>query len=160
MTQYRKVQYPIQGKSGRNYETNGFVKVESFRVDAGILGSGVTHSPVTFKKGDLILGFRARVTEAFTSEGAATLQVGFTGVRMLSADTALGSVDAIGDLLGPDLTNGAENGPYLLAADDTFDIINTTAAHTGGKLDIDVVYLPVDRLDLGDKFHEYVSPAS
>ena len=158
MTEYRKKQYPVQGKN--KFGTYGFVQVDSFRVDAGVHALNETQTARYYKKGDLILGFRAKVTEAFTSLGSATLQLGFTGVRMLSADTALTSIDAIGDLVGPDLTNGAENGPYLLTADDSFDIINTTAAFTAGKLDIDVIYLPAEQgVNLGDDTHEYVSTA-
>ena len=155
----RKRFYNADGKSGKKFTTTGFIRVDSFRVDAGVHAQDETQAARWYRKGDLIFGFRARVTEAFTSDGSATLQLGFTGVRMLSADTALTSIDAIGDLVGPDLTNGAENGPYLLTADDAFDIINTTAAFTAGKLDIDVILLPADPEDLGSNFHEYVSTA-
>jgi len=155
----RKRFYNADGKAGKKFQTTGFIRVDSFRLDVGVHAQDETQVARWYKKGDMILGFRARVTEIVESEGAGTLQLGFTGIRMLSAAIALANMDAIGDLIGPDLTNGAENGPYLLPADDSFDVINATAAFTGGKFDVDVVLLPADPEDLGSNFHEYVSTA-
>ena len=156
MTEYRKKQYPVQGKN--EFGTYGFVMVDSFRVDAGLHAHTETQETRIYKKGDIILGFRAKVTEAFTSGGSATLQLGFTGKTMLSEATiALTSIDAIGDLVVPD--ESADAAVYVLTADDSFDTIVGTAAFTAGKLDIDVIYLPAAKQDLGDDTHEYVSTA-
>ena len=152
MTEYRKRQYPIQGKSGK-FETSGFVKTVGFRVDAGVQTAG-TAALLGFKKGDVILGFRAKVTEAVTSGGAATVQFGFSGKTMLSAAIAKATLVA-GYAFGADHT--ADAAVYCLEADDTFDSIVASATLTAGKFDIDVIYLPAEALAMGDDYHEYVT---
>lgn len=143
--------YPL-GKT--QFETTALPLCMSFRVDAGAQAVG-TDTIVSFEKGSTILGFRARVTEAGTSAGAATLQIGFTGTTMLSAATALTSFDAIGDIIGPD--NSADAAVYVLTAADTFDFIVGTAALTAGKFDVDIFYYPARSGDLGTAFKEYTT---
>jgi len=151
----RIYEYPVQGKL--EHKTTGFVKVASFRIDLGVHAHTETQTTKMFKKGDVILGFRAKVIEALTSTGSATLILGFSGTTMLSADTAKTALDAIGDILGPD--NSADAAALCLESDDTFDTTVGTAALTAGKVDIDVIYLPAARQDLGTDFKEYVSTA-
>ncbi|MFC1535739.1 hypothetical protein ACFL4H_00065 [Candidatus Neomarinimicrobiota bacterium] len=151
MTEYRKMQYPIQGKSGK-FETSGFVKSVGFRVDAGAQVAG-TAELLNFKKGDVILGFRVKVTEDVAGTSS-TVQMGFTGKTMLSAAIAEATL-VPGYCFGPD--ESADAAVYTLPADDTFDCIVAVATLTAGKFDVDVIYLPAEVLDMGDDFHEYVT---
>ena len=151
MTEYRKRQYPIQGKSGK-FETAGFVKTVGFRIDCGVQVAN-TNALLGFKKGDVILGFRAKVTEAVVGT-TSTLQLGFTGKTMLSAAIAEATLVA-NYCFGADHT--ADAAAYCLEADDTFDCIVGANTLTAGKLDIDIIYLPAEALAMGDDFHEYVT---
>lgn len=143
--------YPVAGDE--SYRSAGIPIVRAFRLDIGAQAQG-TDTTEIFKKGSLILGFRARVTEAVTSDGSATVQLGFSGTTMLSAATAKTSLDAIGDELGPD--NSADAAPLLLTADDTFDSIVATADLTAGKLDVWVTYVPPEA-PLSTDTHEYTT---
>lgn len=147
--------YPMQGTN--KYESTSFPMVKSFRVDAGALGSDATGTTVTFSKGSLILGFQVVVTEAMDSASdGASLQFGFTGNRMKSAATAQASLDAVGDVVGPNQTNGEEACPYLLTADDTFDVIASgSQALSAGKFDIHVFYIPPPDGECDSTFQEF-----
>ena len=130
--------YPMQGS--KRYETTSAVVVDTFRIAATANTAAATTTLKSFPKGSLILGFVGRVTTAFTSTGSATLQLGFTGASQLSAATAKTDIDGIGDIVGPSSTNTA--GPYVCAADDTFDAIVGTTFFSAGEMDIHVVYVP------------------
>lgn len=144
--------YPL-GKT--QFETTALPLCMSFRVDAGAQAVG-TDTIVSFEKGTTILGFRAKVTEAGASAGAATLRIGFIGTTMQSAATALTSFDAVGDIIGPDNT-GDYAGIHVLTAADTFDFVVGTAALTAGKFDVDIFYYPARSGDLGTAFKEYTT---
>jgi|TARA_R110002012_G_scaffold80711_2_gene204569 hypothetical protein len=129
------------------------VKMKQFSIDFGIQEANTATTEV-FEKGQLILGFSAVVTEAMTSGGSATIQLGFTGTTMLSA--AVGKATAVADYpIGPD--NSADAAPYVLVANDTFDSIVGTATATAGKVDVTVWYIDAPSLHSGV---EYVTPAS
>ena len=144
--------YPVQGSN--KWESVGLPIVKAFRIDAGVQGAG-TAACLTFNKGDMILGFQAVVTEAVTSGGSATVQLGFTGKTMLSAAT--GKATLVADYpLGPDESSDAA--VYVLAADDTFDCIVATATLTAGKFDVYVTYVPNQVGDsLGSEYEEFVT---
>lgn len=143
--------YPYDGL--QTLGTYNVPLVKAIRVDAGAQATG-TDAILQFHKGDVILGFVARFTEAVTSAGAATLQLGFTGKTMLSADTAKATLVA-GYPLGPD--ESADAAVYVLPADDTFDSIVGTADLTAGKFDLFVIYLPAITEDLSTDVFEKVT---
>jgi len=144
--------YPMQGSD--RFTTTSFVCVKSFRLTATAFSTDKTSALHSFSKGSTILGFVGKVTTAFVSTGGGSMQLGFTGTCMLSAPTTITSLDAVGDLVGPSSTNTA--GPYVLAADDTFDAIDTTGAFTAGEMDIHVQYIPPPDGVLGSTFKQYV----
>lgn len=146
--------YPMGGSN--DFEADDMVITKSFRIDAGTQATG-TAPTVIFKKGDLIFGFCARVTEAVTSDGSGTVQLGFTGTRMLSVATIAKTTLVLNYIVGPDQTNGAENCPYMITADDTFDCIVGTATLTAGKFDVDVFYAPLQTQALGEIHREWVT---
>lgn len=146
----RKKFYFNQGSN--KYESSGVVCVKSFKIDAGVQAAG-TAACKGFKAGDVILGFRAKVTEAVVGT-TSTLQLGFSSTTMLSAAIAEATLVA-GYNFGPDHT--ADASPYCLTADDTFDSIVGVNTLTAGKIDVDVIYLPAENEELGTDFHEYVT---
>ena len=143
--------YPQQGS--RAFETTSLPVVYSFRMTATANSAAGTSQTAVFLKGSTILSFVGKVTTAFTSTGSATLSIGFTGASQLSAAAAKTSVDAIGDILGPASTNTA--GPYVLAADDTFDFITGTAKWTTGAMDVHVCYVPAPDGVCDSTFKQY-----
>jgi len=145
--------YPMQGS--KKYETTSMPITKSFRVDLGAQAATSWASQL-FHQGDMILGFQAKWTEALTSAAdAITCQVGFTGTTMLSAATASATLVA-NYVLGPDHT--ADASPYVLAADDYFDIIiPATATASAGKFDVHVTYVPTPDGVCDSTFKEYVT---
>ena len=100
---YVQRHYPMQGS--RAFETTSMPVVTTFRYSCSAnTATGTTVGPY-FPQGSMILGFQGKVTTAFTSTGSAVLSVGFTGLSQLSVTTALTSIDAIGDIIGPAVTN-------------------------------------------------------
>ena len=113
------------------------VKVRQFKVDFGAQAAG-TATTESFVKGDTIISFSGVVTEAMTSGGSATIQLGFTGKTMLSP--AVAKATAVADYpIAPD--ESADAAVYVLTADDTFDSIVATATATAGKVDVSVWYI-------------------
>ena len=146
--------YPMQGS--KRFETTSMPIVRSFRVDCGAQTATTTSTQI-FRKGDMILGFQAKVTEAVTSADANSITLGFTGNRMLSASTTKTSL-VVNYVLGPNQTNGSEACPYVLTADDYFDVTETaTATGTAGKFDVHVLYVPAPDGVCNSTFKEYVT---
>ena len=140
-------------QGSKRYETTSAVIVDTFRMTATANTAAGTSETRTYPKGATILGIRGRVTTAFTSTGAATLSIGFTGASQLSEVYAKTSIDGYGDIAGPAATNTA--GPLVLTADDTFDFIVGTAPFTTGAMDIDVVYVPAPDGSADSTFKQY-----
>jgi len=132
--------YPVQGTN--KFGTTSFPLTKTFRLDVSAHSADKTSTTHTFKKGSIILGWVAKVTTACASTASGELQLGFTGEAMLSAATAVTSIDAIADVMGPSATAAVFGKAYVLTADDTFDAINTTGAFTAGALDVHVTYIP------------------
>jgi len=132
--------YPVQGTN--KFGTTSFPLTKTFRLDVSAHSADKTSTTHTFKKGSIILGWVAKVTTACASTASGKLQLGFTGAAMLSAATAVTSIDAIADVMGPSATAAVFGKAYVLTADDTFDAINTTGAFTAGALDVHVTYIP------------------
>ena len=145
--------YPMQGT--KRYETTSFLCVKSFRLTATAFSADKTSQLYLFSKGSTILGFVGKVTTAFESTASGKIQIGFTGQSMLSAATAVTSVDAVGDILGPSTTGAGTAQPYVLVADDTFDAIDTTGAFTAGEMDVHVIYVPPPDGVLDSTFKAY-----
>ena len=143
--------FPMQGSKA--FETTSCVVVDTFRVTATGNSAAGTSTLRTYPKGATILGFRGRVTTAFTSTGSGTLSVGFTGTSQLSEVYAKTSIDAVNDIVGPAATNTA--GPLVLTADDTFDFITGTAKWTTGAMDVDVIYVPPPDGVADSTFYQY-----
>lgn len=142
-----------QNKADDNISDVLQLKKQQFSIDFGMQEAN-TATTQTFKKGDMILGFSAVVTEAMTSAGSATIQLGFSGTTMLSA--AVAKATAVVDYpIGPD--NASDAAPYVLTADDTFDSIVGTATATAGKVDVTVWYIEAPSSHSGPA---WVTPAS
>ena len=148
-----KKRYPMSGQ--KQWETTSMVISRAFRIDAGVQASG-TATTEMFDRGSIILGFRAKVTEAFTSGGSATVQLGFASNLMISAAVAVATLVA-NYPVGGQQTNGSEACPYVLTASDTFDCIVGAATLTAGKFDVDVYHVPPRNGVLGDEFEEFVT---
>lgn len=148
--------YPVQGTN--KFETTSFPISKSFRISVTGNTAAATSPLVVFPKGSTIIGFRGRVTTALTSTGSATLQLGFSGTRMITLAMAKTTVDAEGDIVGVSVTAGSQKGgPLTLLADDTFDIITGTAKWTLGKIDVDVFYYPPHNAVLGTNYRQYLA---
>jgi hypothetical protein len=89
------------------------------------------------------------------SASDATVQIGFTGTDMLT--TAWASDTAILNAI-VSKPNTSLFSPYVLTANDTFDIIVASTACTAGKMDIYCTYIPVplENLSTSD-FHSVVT---
>ena len=127
------------------------IQKRQFTIDFGIQEAN-TATTETFSKGDLILGFSAVVTEAVTSGGSATIQLGFAGTTMLSA--AVAKATAVVDY---PISCAATAGPFMLVADDTFDSIVGTATATAGKVNVTVWYVAAPSFATQA---DYITPAS
>lgn len=141
--------FPINIASGlQKYDSFGAVKVDAFRIDAGVQAAG-TATTKTYKAGSIIWGFVAKVTEAVTSDGAATAQLGFTGTTQLSAAIAKATL-VQNYFFG--VANDIDASPLVLSADDTFDSIVAVATLTSGKFDVYIVYTEPPTADLADDY--------
>ena len=149
---YRKRHYPMGGKN--HWETTDMIVCRSFRIDAGAQAAG-TATTETFPIGSVILGWRARVTEAFTSGGSATVELGFTSTTQYSTSTIAVGTLVLNYFVGP--ANDGDTSPLILSAADTFDCVVATATLTAGKFDVDVYYAPPIWDALGAEFKEYVT---
>ena len=145
--------YPMQGS--RAFETTSNPVVTSFRYSCSANTATNTTLGPYFPAGTMIMGFQGVVTTAFTSGGAATLTIGFTGTSQLSAAIALGNIDAIGDVCGPAVTNVCV--PITLLAADTFDFLVETTKMTAGNMDIHVMTLPPADGYADSTFKEYAA---
>lgn len=141
--------YPVQGTN--KFQTVSFPITKAFHVDFG--AGTTTLGTVTlqgFKKGSIILGFAARVVEAYESTGSGTFQLGFASTQMLSSAIASG-VAVLNAVLRPSST--AATTPLVLTANDTFDFIpGTSVTASAGKVDVYVTYIPMpdNNLTTGD----------
>ena len=122
--------YPVQGSN--KFETVSFPITKAIAVDFGAQAAG-TVALFTVPKGAICLGFSARITEAMESASAATVQIGFTGTDMLSSAHGSGAATLNTIISKPNTSLFA---PYVLSANDTFDIIVASTACTAGKMDI------------------------
>lgn len=149
--------YPVQGTN--KYQTVSFPITKAFRVDFGA-GTTGTHAMETFPKGSIILGFCVRIEEAMEAAGSATVQFGFTGKTMLTSAHGSGTctLNSILVPLGLSSNTASAPEPYILTADDTFDLIVGTTSLTAGKADIFVTYIPIpgESLDTDD-FRQWVT---
>jgi hypothetical protein len=137
-----------QNKADDLLDGASHIRKKQFKIDFGAQAAGTATTEV-FDKGDMILGFSAVVSEAMTSGGSATIQLGFTGTTMLSA--AVAKATAVADYpIGPDHT--ADAAPYVLVASDTFDSIVGTATATAGKVDVTVWYIAAPSSNNGPEF--------
>lgn len=131
--------YPVQGTN--KFQTVSFPITKAFHVDLKSSTGATTYALFTVPKGAMVLGFVAKVTEAMEATAAATLQLGFTGTDMLS--TAHASATAVlGTIIAPPNTSLFK--PYVLSADDSFDvIIGTAKISAGGEFDCFLTYIPI-----------------
>ena len=142
-----------QNKADTAIKNASQLKMKQFTIDFGIQEAN-TATTETFNKGDMILGFSAVVSEAMTSGGSATIQLGFTGTTMLSA--AVGKATAVADYpIGP--ANAADAAPLVLTANDTFDSIVGTATATAGQVNVSVWYIEAPSFS---SEADYITPAS
>jgi len=138
--------YPVQGSN--KFETVSFPMTKALAVDFGAQStSNATVALCNFVKGSIILGFAVRITEVLTSTSAATIQFGFTGVGgMLSTAHGSGTA-AVGTIITGNsnsaLSSKTYQLPYVLTADDTFDLILATDAPSAGKADVFITYIPI-----------------
>ena len=144
---------PMQGSS--KYETTSAIVVDTFRLSCTANTGVMTLTGPTYTKGSMILGFSGRATTAFTSTGTAYLRIGFIGTGMSSAIHGLTAVDAIGEVVGPSVTNTPC--ALVLAADDTFDFGITAVKMSAGAMDIRVVYVPPPDGTLDSTYEQFAS---
>jgi hypothetical protein len=145
--------FPVQGSN--KFQTVSFPITKAFAVDVGAQStSNATVALATFPKGSVILGFAARVTEALVSTAAATIQLGFTGVGYMLTSVHASGAFTVGTILAPGGAGASAVSskqyciPYVLTADDTFDVILATDAPSAGKADIFVTYVPIPQGNL------------
>lgn len=145
--------YPVQGTN--KFQTVSFPMTKAFKVDFGGGSTSAAASVLTFPKGAMILGFQARITEAYVSTGSGTFQLGFSGTALLTS-AITSSVAVVGAVVGPGEST-AGTGPLILAADDTFDVIwGTSGTADSGKADVFVTYVPIPSNALSsDEFPSY-----
>jgi hypothetical protein len=143
--------YPYEANN--EYPTVSPERTAHFRIDAGAQAAG-TATTLQLPAGSAVTGWRAKVTEAVTSGGSATVQLGFSGTTMLSAAIAKATLVA-GYEFGPDHT--ADAAFYVMTAADTFDSIVGTATLTAGKFDVTVWYHPPQEGEMDSTFPEWVT---
>ena len=144
--------YPV---GNEKFKTLAPVVTEAFQIDFGAQTTG-TATLRNYPAGTQIIGWCGRIAEAAEGLGAATMQFGFAGTILVSSALASGDM-TLGDWVQPSSTH-EDNGPLVLASDDTFDSINATTGMSAGKVDVYVTYLPLpkDALDT-DVFHVYTT---
>lgn len=142
--------YPVQGTN--KFQTTSFPITKAFVVDLANTTGATTYSLFSVPKGSVVLGFSARMSEAHETGGAGTIQLGFTGVGgMLSTAHASAAATAGTIITGNSnsaLSSATYQLPYVLTANDTFDLIVGTAAATAGQVDVYLTYVPVPVDDL------------
>ena len=149
----RQKMRPYDGRE--DLATTGVPILKSFRIDAGALTKNTEGGAKLFKKGDLILGFRCKVTEAFASAGAPNWQFGFIGTQMVSDIMVKGTL-VENYVFGPNCDGTEYAGPLALNADDQFGVDESAdVAPTAGKVDVDVLYIPAGEA-LGSNYQEFV----
>jgi hypothetical protein len=141
--------HPVQGTN--KFQTVSFPITKAVAVDFGAqTTANATVNLCTIPKGSVVLGFAVRITETLASTNAATVQFGFTGKPMLS--TALGSGVAVAGYIAHPLgftsNTAAACPPYVLTADDTFDIILAVDPPSAGKADCFITYVPIPTGDI------------
>ena len=124
------------------------VKARKFQIDYGVQAIGVATTE-TFLAGTIILYWSAYCSEAATSGGSATLELGFTSTKQYSAGTI-----ALADLAAGKVHTSliTDSQPLFLNAADTFDAKVATAAMTAGKVDITVYYLEPAAFSSADQY--------
>lgn len=133
----------------------GRLKTKKFRIDAGVQVAG-TATTESFKAGTIVLGFSARVTEAVTSAGSATVALGFTGTFMIS--DVLAKATLVDDYRFGANCDGTEYfAPYHITTADTFDCIVAVATLTAGKFDVEVFYIEALEEELSTGFREWTT---
>lgn len=133
----------------------GRLRSKRFRIDAGAQAAG-TDTTESFAAGSIILGFSAKTTEAVTSAGSATVQLGFTSTTMLSNAIAKATL-ADNYRFGPNCDGTEYFAPLHLTAADTFDCIVAVATLTAGKFDIEVIYIEPLESELDSGFTEWTT---
>ena len=145
----------VGAESSITQSLQGRLRSRKFRIDAGAQAAG-TDTTESFAAGTIVLGFSARVTEAVTSGGSATVQLGFTGTTMLS--DVLGKATLVDDYrFGPNCDGTEYFAPYHLTAADTFDCIVADATMTAGKFDIEVIYIEALEDELTSSYTEWTT---
>jgi hypothetical protein len=133
-------------------------------VDVSNTTAATTYTLFTVPKGSVVLGFTGRVSAAVESTNAATVQIGFTGVGgMLSTAHASGAA-TLGTIITGNsnsaLSSATYQLPYVLTANDTFDLIVGGNRANAGKIDVFLTYIPVPVDDLStDEFLTYTPGA-
>lgn len=132
--------FPVQGSN--KFQTVSFPITKAVMIDFGAQGSSGTATTFSLPKGSQVVGFTARVTEAYESSGDGTFQLGFSGTEMLTS-AVTSAVAVLGACLGP-VQSTAGAGVLTLSADDTFDvIIGTSGGATAGKVEVFITYVPI-----------------
>ena len=127
-------------QGSRRYETTNFPCVKTFRLTCTGMTANKTCTYQQFEKGSIILGFQAKVTQAFSATGL--LRLGFTSQPMYTTLTGYDTDSlVVGYAIGPSAT-GVGGSYTIIAASDTFDSISVSTAMTTGKMDIHVLYVP------------------
>lgn len=151
--------YPVQGSN--KFQTVSFPITKAVAIDFGAQSTSSTYGAFTIPKGSLILGFTARVQEAYDSGAkAGTFQLGITGTGMLTSALSSGTATAVGAIVGPSSTMVLN--PIWLKTDDTFDvIIGTSGGATAGKVDVYITYVPIPQAALStSEFLSVVCPST
>lgn len=132
--------YPVQGSN--KFETVSFPITKAFHIDMGG-NTSKTNKLYAVPKGSLILGFAARITEAFvTGADTNTFQLGFVGTQMLSSKQS-SSKTSVGVYIGPSTT--AVKVPVLLSTQVTTSYLFQTVVsdcYTAGQVDVFLTYIP------------------
>jgi len=145
-----QMMFPVQGMN--KYGTTDFIMCKSFKIDFSTMDDE-TGATEVFTKGSVIWGFRIKITTA--AAGGTSMAFGFTGTEMMSATTALANIDAIGDIVGPELGANASASCLVLTANDTFDA-TAVGTFTDGKCDVDIWYSAPRDVDFDATFREWV----
>ena len=143
---------PMYGQNKADGSINDLtsrIKVRKFQIDYGAQAAGVATTE-NFAAGSIILWWSAYCSEAATSGGSATLELGFTSTKQYSAGTIALADLAVGKVHTSLITDSQ---PLMLNAADTFDSKVATATMTAGKVDIEVYYLEPGAMSLPDSIH-------
>ena len=143
-----------------NYPTTAPFCTMDFRIDAGAQAQG-TATTATIPMGATVIGFRAVVTEAVTSDGSATVSLGITSTGMVSIATIGKATLVEGYVFGSHAagiaTDSVMSNPHVVTVSDTFDCVVGTAALTAGKFDVTVFYHPPRDGAMDSSYKEFVT---